>query len=86
MFDGQWGQIHEVHVYDGSSKVQEFTGLHLSGDHCLALDGANSFNLGTPHKVIWGICITFLLTAGIVVGSPPSRLILAAAGGDLFVA
>ena len=84
LFDGQGGQIHEVHVYDGSSKVQEFKGLNLSGEHRLSLDGANTFNLATPHTVIWGIGITFSFTADIGFDSsiPPSRLILGAAGGD----
>ncbi|EON69767.1 hypothetical protein W97_09030 [Coniosporium apollinis CBS 100218] len=87
LFSGEGGQIREVHVYDGSSKVQEFKQLFLSGEHRLALDGANTFNLATPHTVVWGIGITFSFTASIGFDSqiPPSRLILAAAGGD-FVA
>jgi hypothetical protein len=78
------GRITEVHVYDGSVKIQEFKGLSLSGAHRTQLDGANTFNLSSPHTVIWGIGITFTFTADIGFDSPvpPSRLILGAAGAD----
>lgn len=84
MFDGQGGRIQEVHVYDGSFKIQEFKGLQLNGEHRLSLEGANTFNLTAPHSVALGIGITFLFTADIGFDSPipPSRLILAAAGAD----
>src|SRR2546423_92927 len=65
LFDGQGGRISQVHVYDGSSKVQEFNDLNLNGEHRLTLDGANTFNLATSHTVVWGIGITFLFTADI---------------------
>lgn len=84
MFAGQGGRIQEVHVYDGSFKIQEFKGLQLNGEHHLSLDSANTFNLTASHSVALGIGITFLFTADIGFDSPipPSRLILAAAGAD----
>ncbi|KAJ9661771.1 hypothetical protein H2198_001736 [Neophaeococcomyces mojaviensis] len=84
LFSADGGQIREVHIYDGSSKIQEFNGLNLAGEHRLSLDGANTFNLSTPHVVRWGIGITFAFTASIGFDSqiPPSRLIVASAGAD----
>jgi hypothetical protein len=84
MFESEQGSIRNVHVYDGSSKVQEFNNLMLSGEHRTALDGANTFNLAAPHSVAFGIGISFLFIADIGFDSaiPPSRLILASAGGD----
>ena len=84
MFNATGGQIHEVHVYDGSTKVQEFKGLNLNGEHRNGLDGSNTFTLATPHTVWWGIGITFSFTADIASDGPPSRLILGSAGGDFY--
>lgn len=81
------GQIRNVHVYDGSGKVQEFNGLHLSGEHRGALDGQNTFNLSAPHTVVWGMGISFFFQASVGIDSPipPSRMIVASAGGDFTV-
>lgn len=78
------GEIRNVHVYDGSSKPQEFNDLHLEGDHRGGLDGANTFNLSNPHTVAWGIGVTFFYQAAIGFDTqiPPARLILASAGAD----
>lgn len=86
LFRSDSGSIRNVHVYDGSSKVQEFNDILLSGEHRLGLDGRNTFNLIRPHAVIWGIGISFFFIADIGFDSqiPPARLILGAAGGDFF--
>ena len=78
------GSIRNVHVYDGSSKIQEFNDLHLQGEHRLGLDAANQFNLSQPHAVVWGIGVSFFFVADIGFDSsiPPPRLILGSAGGD----
>ena len=80
------GHIEQVHIYDGSFKIQEFNNLGRSGAHRPQLDGANTFNLSAPHTVIFGIGITLLFIADIGFDSqiPPSRLILATAGVDFF--
>ncbi|MFE1744055.1 DUF6623 family protein [Coleofasciculus sp. H7-2] len=84
MFESEQGSIRNVHVYDGSSKVQEFNDLLITGEHRIALDGVNTFNLTNPHTVIFGIGVSFLFIADIGFDSaiPPSRLILASSGGD----
>jgi hypothetical protein len=84
LFDAVSGSIRNVHVYDGSSKLQEFNNLLFEGEHRLALDGQNTFNLATPHTVAWGIGISFFFIAdiGFDTSIPPARLILGAAGGD----
>src|SRR5947209_18284513 len=84
MFDAVSGNIRAVHIYDDSSKVQEFNELMLEGEHRTALDNANTFNLATPHTVIFGMGISFLFTAAIGFDTqiPPARLIIASAGGD----
>ena len=84
MFDAVSGSIRNVHVYDGSSKVQEFNGLMLEGEHRLQLDAQNTFNLSTPHTVVWGIGISFYFIAAVGIDTPipDARLIVGAAGGD----
>ena len=81
------GDIRNVHIYDGSGKVQEFNNLNLSGEHRTALDGENTFTLSAPHTVVWGMGISFFFQAAIGIDSPipPSRLIVASAGGDFTV-
>src|SRR5689334_6640329 len=78
------GSIRSVHVYDGSSKVQEFNNLQSTGEHRISLDPVNTFNLTGPHTVIFGIGVSFFYVADIGFDSiiPPSRLIVASAGGD----
>ena len=87
LFDAQGGSIRNVHVYDGSSKVQEFNNLLFEGEHRTGLDAQNTFNLATPHTVIFGIGISFFFIADIGIDSaiPPSRLILGTTGGDFMV-
>lgn len=83
MFKADECEIRAVHVYDGSGKVQELNGLHLSGEHRTGLDAHNTFDLSAPHTVVWGMGITFHVQASIgfdTVISP--RLIIASAGGD----
>jgi hypothetical protein len=84
MFQSEQGSIRSVHVYDGSFKIQEFNGLMNEGEHRLGLDGMNTFNLARPHSVAFGIGVSFFFIASIGFDSaiPPSRLILASAGGD----
>ncbi|MGE5444418.1 MAG: DUF6623 family protein [Ignavibacteriales bacterium] len=86
LFRGDSGSIRNVHVYDGSSKIQEFNDLMFEGEHRLVLDGQNTFNLATPHTVAWGVGISFFFVASIGFDTtiPPARLILGAAGGDFF--
>jgi len=84
MFKSEVGSIRNVHVYDGPSKVQEFNNLLSTGEHLSSLDPVNTFNLTSPHTVIFGIGVSFLYTADIGFDSaiPPSRLIVSSAGGD----
>src|SRR5262249_20066936 len=84
MFKSEVGSIRDVHVYDGSGKVHEFGGLMSEGEHRTALDVLTTFNLPTPLTVAWGIGISFRYIAAIGFDSPipPSRLIVASAGGD----
>ncbi len=87
MFDAVSGSIRNVHIYDGSGKVQEFNNLLLEGEHRTALDGMNTFNLSAPHSVVLGMGISFFFVADIGIDSPipDARLIVASAGGDFFV-
>jgi hypothetical protein len=78
------GIIHNVHVYDGSYKVQEFNDVFLEGEHRIGLDGRNTFNLEQPHVVAFGIGISFFYAAAAALDGnvEPSRLIVGSAGGD----
>jgi hypothetical protein len=80
LFDAQGGSITNVHVYDGSSKVQQFDGLHLQGNH-LGLDAEDTFKLSAQHTVLFGIGISFVFAAAI----PSSRLVLGTAGADFAI-
>jgi hypothetical protein len=75
----------DVHVYDGSAKVQKFNELHLESEHRLALDRQNTFNLSAPHTVVWGMGISFVAAIGFDSRMPDAPLIVASAGGDFFV-
>lgn len=87
LFKSVSGSIRDVHVYDGSSKPQEFNGGVHQGEHRLGLDGQNTFDLETPHTVVWGIGISFYFIADIGFDTQiaPAQLILASAGGDFLV-
>jgi hypothetical protein len=84
LFESEQGSIRNVHVYDGSFKIQEFNDLLSEGEHRLGLDDMNTFNLAQPHSVAFGIGVSFFFIANIGFDSaiPPSRLIVASAGGD----
>ena len=84
MFETEQGSIRNVHVYDGSVKVQAFDDLLLTGDHLHSIDSVNTFNLLKPHSSLFGIGVSFLFIADIGFDSaiPPSRLVVASAGGD----
>jgi hypothetical protein len=86
LFKSVSGDIRNVHIYDGSSQVQQFNDLHHQGEHRLALDGQNTFKLAQPHTVIWGMGVTFFFQAniGFDTAIPPAQLIVASAGGDFF--
>ena len=58
-------EVRNVHVYDGSSQVQQLNNLHLSGEHRTGLDNANTFDLAAPHAVLFGMGITFFVQASI---------------------
>src|SRR4051812_14074034 len=63
LFKTNSGTIRNVHIYDGSSQVQQFNDLDLDGEHRLSLDGQNTFKLKQPHAVLWGMGITFFFQA-----------------------
>jgi hypothetical protein len=76
-------EVRNVHVYDGSAKVQELNNLHLTGEHRTGLDGANTFDLAAPHTVLFGMGITFFVQASIGVDTAiTTRFITATAGAD----
>ncbi len=78
------GKIRNVHIWDGPSRVQEFDQLDLDGEHWIGLDGQNTFNLAKPHTVLWGMGVSFFFRTSVGFDSaiPPSRLVVASAGGD----
>ncbi|MFB9394169.1 DUF6623 family protein [Streptomyces coeruleoprunus] len=82
--DPHRGRIRNVHVWDGSEKIQEFNDLSSEGEHRTGLDAQNTFSLNQPHTVIFGIGISFKCSAAIGFDTPigSSRLIIATAGGD----
>lgn len=86
LFGAGEGTLRNVHVHDGSAKVQEWNDLHVRGDHRLATDGQNSFTLATPHRVTCGIGLSFFFVADVGIDtaskSPAATLVVCAAGAD----
>ena len=84
MFKCAGCSIRNVHIYDGSSKVQEFNNLMYDGEHRINLDAYNTYNLSNQHKVLKGVGVTFFCVASIGFDNniAPSRLIVGAAGGN----
>jgi hypothetical protein len=85
LFKAESCEIRDVHIFDGSSKVQEIGGLHAQGEHRTGLDGMNTFNLAAMHTVAFGMGITFRVQASIGFDTRiKTRFILATAGADFF--
>jgi hypothetical protein len=75
--------VRNVHVYDGSTQVQQLNNLHLTGEHRTGLDNANTFDLAAPHTVLFGMGITFFVQASIGFDTAiQTRFITATAGAD----
>jgi hypothetical protein len=82
------GRISEIHVYDGSDRVQVFEHLFLSGDRRTSLmNEQNAFALPSPRLLYRGLGISFLYQAAACTEEPcpGSYLSLAAAGGEFLV-
>jgi hypothetical protein len=76
-------EVRNVHIYDGSAQVQQLNSLHLTGEHRSGLDRANTFDLATPHTVMFGIGITFFVQASIGFDTAiQTRFITETAGAD----
>jgi hypothetical protein len=82
------GHISEIHVYDGSDRVQVYENLFLVGD-CRAslMSGSNTFPLPSSRLLYRGLSISFLYQAASCAQEPcpPSYLSIAAAGADFLV-
>jgi hypothetical protein len=83
LFEAFGGRFDMVHVWDGSTRLQRFDGLNLSGKH-LAVDGVNRFDLSTSRPVGRGIGVSarFIAPIGFDTPIPPTRVIVGATGGD----
>ena len=82
LFWCEHAHIREVHVYDGSDKIQEFKVASLQGNYLVQLK-KNTFHFGMePHQVKSGISISFLFAANYAEDLPHRRLFVAAAGAD----
>jgi hypothetical protein len=82
------GGIYQVDLYDGVSKIKEFSGLNLTGDHRTAPEGANTFELGAPQEIRYGLGISILTSFyQCLDGSCPPQLAfsVAAAGADFVI-
>ena len=82
------GYISEVHVYDGSERLQVFENLFLVGDRRASLmSGYNTFALPSPRVLYRGLGLSFLYQASLCSQEPcpHSYLSIAAAGGEFIV-
>jgi hypothetical protein len=81
------GHISEVHVYDGSKRLELFENHSLAGDCRTLMSGYNTFALSSPQLLYSGLGCSFLYHAFIRHDEPirPSYLAIVAAGGDFTV-
>jgi len=85
------GNITDVHIYDGSTKIKEFASdltppyLPLHGDYLTRLPG-NTFELDSPRKINTGIGVSFMCapfsTSGGHGAAEPTVLQVAAVGAE----
>jgi hypothetical protein len=80
--------IRDVHVYDGARKIKEFSpGLGgPSGNLLYRRLPWNTFELGRPHTVQFGLGLSFFVIGSVFTGGPgagpENRLIVGAAGAE----
>ena len=51
-------KITAVHIYDGNSRVKEFNGLNLTGDHTNGIDASNSWDINPKITIGYGLGIS----------------------------
>jgi hypothetical protein len=76
--------LRNVHVYDGSKRLQEFNDLHFDGDFTTLIVPANTFELGSPHRVQRGIGLSFFIQG--TLGPVPNRVVVTSAGAEYTLA
>jgi hypothetical protein len=74
--------IVKVGIWDGARLAAEFDDLLLEGDHSQRLDEGNTFVIGSPFPVFWGIGISVLTRFGHQTLSKAGCVRFASAGAD----
>ena len=70
------GHISEVHVYDGSHRLEAFENLSLAGDCRTFVSGSNTFALPSPRLLYCGLGCSFLYHAFIRSDEPLRRYLV----------
>ena len=78
--DDSRGRIEDVHIYDGPVQIQPFDGIGLRGDLSSPIKTRNIFSLDQPHRVSFGISLSFLFLAA--ANSDTNNLLVLGAGAD----
>jgi len=76
-------ELRQVHLYDGSSILQEFNGLRVSGDFTPHVVPSNTFRLTTSRAVRRGIGLSFFVQG--TLGPHPNRLVVVSAAAEYSV-
>jgi hypothetical protein len=78
-----FGEIRNVHVYDGPRKVRAFDNLHLQGDHSGGIDPSNSWAVNPPLTIAFGLGISIGVQFSIGIDSPiDTGMLFTTAGAD----
>jgi hypothetical protein len=80
LFECPNASVNNVHVYDGSQKIQEYNELGLTGNYYLVKRPRNTFELNKPHQVKAGIGLSFYCI--FAAGRDPGELTVVAAGAE----
>lgn len=81
---GLGAKITQLHIFDGSTKIQEFINLQFSGDHSKAIDGQNTW-ITNPVHIKFGLGLSILVEFGDATVSGVPEITFVSAGADFII-
>lgn len=81
---GLGAKITQVHIFDGDTKIQEFSNLGLSGNHSGALDAQNTWNVNPVH-VKFGLGLSVAVDFGNATINGVPEITFVSAGADFVI-
>ena len=82
LYQTSYVSVTDLHVYDGATKIRAFGGFKFSGNHIGGIDASNSWIIGPPVTILYGLGIS----VGVLFNDPPvtpdAWILFASAGAD----